>query len=126
MRNGIKIKQNFHNLFVGGNIAEDVVIEPNDVIFIPGYSDKNVYVMGAVNTPRSILYRDGLTVMAAILEAGGFTKYASQNDTVIYRKDGSHEVTIYVKLKKLINDGDLAQNPRLLPGDYIVVKEGIF
>jgi polysaccharide biosynthesis/export protein len=126
LRNGKKIKQNFYDLFVGGNIAEDVVIEPNDVIFIPGYGDKNVYVMGAVNAPRSILYRDGLTVMSAILEAGGFTKYASQNDTVIYRKDGSREVTISVKLKKLVKDGDLTQNPRLQPGDYIVVKEGIF
>jgi polysaccharide export outer membrane protein len=126
LRNGKKLKQNFYDLFVGGNIAEDIVIEPNDVIFIPGYNDKNVYVMGAVNTPRSISYRDGLTAMAAILEAGGFTKYASQNDTVIYRKDGSREVTIAVKMKKLINDGDLTQNTRLQPGDYVVVKEGIF
>jgi polysaccharide export outer membrane protein len=64
--------------------------------------------------------------MAAILEAGGFTKYASQNDTVIYRKAGDREITISVKMKKLINDGDVTQNARLQPGDYIVVKEGIF
>jgi polysaccharide export outer membrane protein len=126
LRNGKKIKQNFYSLFVDGNIAEDMVIEPNDVVFIPGYNDKNVYVMGAVNTPRSISYRDGLTVMAAILEAGGFTKYASQNDTVIYRKAGGRDITISVKMKKLINDGDLTQNARLQPGDYIVVKESIF
>ena len=126
LRNGVKVKKNFYDLFIGGNIAEDITIEPNDVLFIPGYNDKNVYVMGAVNMPRSILYRDGLTVMAAILEAGGFTKYASQNDTSIYRKDGAREITISVKMKKLINDGDLTQNVRLQPGDYIVIKEGIF
>jgi polysaccharide export outer membrane protein len=45
---------------------------------------------------------------------------------VIYRKNGSREVTIPVKVKKLINDGDLTQNLQLQPGDYIVVKEGIF
>lgn len=126
LRNGKKIKQNFFDLLIGGNIAEDIAIEPNDVVFIPAHTDSNVYVMGAVNTPRSISYRDGLTVMAAILEAGGFTKYASQNDTVIYRKDGSREITISIKIKKLINDGDLSQNTRLQPGDYVVVKEGIF
>jgi len=126
LRHGKKIKQNFYDLFIGGNIADDIVIEPNDVLFIPGYNDKNVYVMGAVNTPRSLVYRDGLTVMAAILEAGGFTKYASQNDTIIYRKDGSRDIAISVKIKKLINDGDLTQNVGLHPGDYIVVKEGIF
>jgi polysaccharide export outer membrane protein len=126
LRHGKRIKQNFYNLFIQGDISEDVVIEPNDAIFIPALTDKNVYVMGAVNAPRSIEFRDGLTVMGAILEAGGFTKYASQNDTVIYRKDGSREITITVKIKKLMNDGDLTQNPRLQPGDYIVVKEGIF
>ncbi len=126
LRGGEKIKQNFRDLFIGGNIAEDIVIEPNDVIFIPGHKDRNVYIMGAVATPRSISYRDGLTVMAAILEAGGFTRYANQNDTVIYRKDGSREISIPVKLKKLINEGDLSQNTRLQPGDYVVIKESIF
>ncbi len=125
LRNGRKIKQNFQNLFVNGDIGEDIVIEPNDAVFIPAHTDKNVYIMGAVLTPKAIEYREGLTVMEAILEAGGFTKFASQNDTVIYRKEGNREVTILVKAKKLSN-GDLDQNARLKPGDYVVAKEGIF
>ncbi len=125
LRNGRKIKQNFQNLFVSGDISEDVVIEPNDAIYIPAHSDRNVYVMGAVMTPKAIEYREGLTVMEVILEAGGFTKFASQNDTVIYRKEGNREVSIPVKAKKLSN-GDLSQNAMLKPGDYVVIKEGIF
>jgi polysaccharide export outer membrane protein len=82
--------------------------------------------MGAVTTPKAIVYRDGLTVVEAILEAGGFTKFAKQNDTVIYRKDGAHDKTIPVKVKNLINDGDLSQNARVQPGDYVVVSESLF
>ncbi len=126
LRQGKKIKQNFYNLFISGDISEDLIIEPNDAIFIPALTDKNVYVMGAVTMPRSIEYRDGLTVMGAILEAGGFTKFADQNDTVIYRKESNKEVTIKVKAKRLMSNGDLTQNVMLKPGDYIVVKEGIF
>jgi polysaccharide export outer membrane protein len=126
LRSGNKIKEDFFKLYIQGDTKEDIVIEQNDIIYIPANVNKNVYVMGAVNLPKFIEYRDGLTVVEAILEAGGFTKYASQNDTIIYRKDGSREVTISVKIKKLINDGDLTQNSRLQPGDYIVVKEGIF
>ncbi len=126
LRKGKKIKRNFYNLFMLGDTSEDISIEPNDAIFIPSLADRNVYVMGAVNMPRSIEYRDGLTVMGAILEAGGFTKFADQNDTVIYRKNGDKNTTIPVKAKKLINSGDLSQNTQLQPGDYIVVKEGIF
>lgn len=126
LRQGKKIKENFYNLFISGDMSDDIIIEPNDAIFIPALTDKNVYVIGAVNTPRSIEYRDGLTVMGAILDAGGFTKFADPNDTVIYRKKGDKDVTIPVKMKKLIKSGDLSQNFPLQPGDYIVVKESIF
>lgn len=126
LRNGKKIKQNFHNLFINGVLTDDIVIEPNDAIFIPALVDRNVYVMGAVMTPRAIEFRDGLTVMGAILEAGGFTKFADQNDTTVYRNDGSRYATMVVKMKKLMNNGDLSQNLWLQPGDYIMVKEGIF
>ncbi len=127
LRDAKKIKIDFSQLFIQGDTAEDLAIEPNDVIFIPTNTDKNVYVMGAVNLPKFIEFREGLTVMEAILEAGGFTKFASPNDTIIYRKDErKKEVAIPVKMKKLMNDGDLKQNEKLKPGDYIVVKESMF
>ena len=125
-RNGKKIKKDFYNLFVKGDTSEDINILPDDVIFIPALTEKNVYVVGAVNTPKFILYRDGLTVLEAILDAGGFNKFAKQNDVIIYRKDRGKETTIKVKLKDLMKEGDLTQNIKLKPGDYIVVKEGLF
>jgi polysaccharide export outer membrane protein len=135
LRRGVKIKEDFSKLYFQGDTAEDIAIEPNDLIYISSKMNsvnnannvnRNVYVMGAVNTPKAIEYREGLTVMDAIFEAGGFTRYASQNDTIIYRKEGNRETTISVKMKKLMNSGDITQNARLQPGDYIVVKEAIF
>jgi len=127
MRGKKKIREDFTKLFIKGNTDEDIVIEPNDVIYIPMNIDNNVYVMGAVTAPKPIEYREGITVMEAILTAGGFTKFASPNDTFIYRKDQKNkEVSINVKIKKLMFDGDLTQNLTLKPGDYVVVKEGMF
>jgi polysaccharide export outer membrane protein len=126
IRRGNKIRRDFYDLFINAKMSDDIVIEPNDVLFIPTFQDRNVYIMGAVTSPKAIVYRDGLTVVEAILEAGGFTKFAKQNATVIYRKNGEKELTISVKVKDLINDGDLRQNTRLLPGDYVVVNESIF
>jgi len=126
LRNGKTFKRDFYDLFVKGKTSDDIVIEPNDAIFIPAFRDRNVYVMGAVTTPKSIAYRDGLTVIEAILEAGGFTKYAKQNGTVIYRRNGDVEIKIPVRVKDLISDGDLHQNTTLQPGDYVIVSESIF
>ncbi len=116
LRNGKKIKE----------VSEDIVIQSNDAIFIPQAMDKNVYVLGAVVAPRFIEYREGMRVIEAIIEAGGFTKFAKQNDVTIIRREDGKESAIDVRAKDLIKDGDLKQNVKLRPGDYIIVKEGMF
>jgi len=126
LRNGKKIKEDFHRLFINGDTSDDIQLESGDSIFIPLVQDKNVYVLGAVNLPKAIDYRDGMRVMEAILEAGGFTKFASQNDTQIRRKEAGADTFIPVRAKEIINSGNMEQNLKLNPGDYIIVKESIF
>jgi polysaccharide export outer membrane protein len=126
LRNGKKIKENFYKLFAEGDLRDDLEVTSGDAIFMPLLLDKSVYVLGAVNAPKSIEYRDGMTVMEAILESGGFTKFASQNDTMIRRKTGEKEETIEVRAKEITKNGDFSQNAKLKPGDYIIVKESIF
>lgn len=126
LRNGKRIKADFYNLFISGETDEDILLEPGDSLFMPLLMDKSVYVLGAVNQPKAIEYRDGMTVMEAILESGGFTKFASQNDTQIRRKDAGVEVSLPVRAKEIILDGKMAHNVKLKPGDYIIVKESMF
>jgi polysaccharide export outer membrane protein len=126
LRDGKMIKAGFHKLYISGDTSEDIAIESNDSIYIPALADKSIYVLGAVNNPRFIEYRDGITVMQAVLEAGGFNKFANQNDTTILRKEGNKEVILTVKAKNLLNNGDLSQNLKLNPNDYVIVKEGLF
>jgi len=126
LRNGKKIKEDFYALLISGDTRGDVLLESGDSLFIPLLLEKSVYILGAVTTPRAIEYREGMTVMEAILESGGFTKFASQNDTLIRRKDAGAEVSIPIKAKAIIQSGNMAQNVKLKPGDYIIVKESIF
>lgn len=125
-RKGEKIKEDFYGLFIKGKTEEDLLIKANDIIFIPAFEDENIYVVGAVNAPRAIKYKEGLKVMEAILDAGGFTEFASKNNTVIFRKEGDKEISIQARLKDLVKHGDLKQNMMLRPGDYIIVEEGMF
>ncbi|GFO57783.1 sugar ABC transporter substrate-binding protein [Geomonas silvestris] len=126
LRNGKKIKEDFHRLFISGLTEDDLLLESGDALFLPLLLDKSVYVLGAVNAPKAIEYREGMRVMEAILESGGFTKFADQNDVVVRRKKGNDAVSLEVKAKRLFKDGDLSQNIELQAGDYILVKESFF
>lgn len=126
LRGGKKIKQGFHKLFVSGETEEDLLLESGDALFMPLLLDRSVYVLGAVGQPKAIEYREGMKVMEAILESGGFTKFADQNDVVVRRKNGADALSLEVKAKRLFKEGDLSQNIDLQAGDYILVKESFF
>ncbi|WP_224981897.1 polysaccharide biosynthesis/export family protein [Geomonas agri] len=126
LRDGKKVKTDLHRLFIQGDTAQDLLLESNDALFIPLLQDRSIYVMGAVNAPKAIEYREGMKVMEAILEAGGFTRFADQNDVVVRRKEGDKAQALEVKAKRLFKDGDLSQNIELKAGDYVMVKEAFF
>jgi len=126
LRSGQKVKTDLHKLFIGGEIEQDVLLETGDALFLPVLVDKSVYVLGAVNAPKAIEFREGMKVMEAILESGGFTKFADQNDVVVRRKNGKEALTLEVKAKRLFKEGDLSQNIDLKAGDYVMVKESFF
>ncbi len=125
MRDGNKVDVNFNELFIKGDTSKDMPLKAEDIIYIPDNELNKIYVVGAVNTPKYIFYREGIRILDAILEAGGFNKFAKENDVQIVRKDPKQK-PLTVKVGDLMKDGNLTQNVSLMPGDYVIVKEGIF
>ncbi len=82
-----------------------------------------VKVIGQVTTPQSIPYREGMTVLDAILAVGGLGTYAAGNRAKLVRSEGGDETQFKIRLSDLLNEGDLSQNLALRPGDLIVVPE---
>jgi len=85
-----------------------------------------VSVTGAVQHPVSAPYHQGMTVLDAILAAGGVNVYAASGDTVLYRKIGDGTKAFRVRLDKILQSGDLATNYPLQPGDVITVPTRSF
>jgi polysaccharide export outer membrane protein len=123
IRDGKRLETDFFQLFVKGDVARDVTLQPEDIIFLPTQELNKVYVTGAIQEPRYIFYREGMTVLDAILEAGGFSEYAKRNDVLVVRNSGEK---VEVRLKDMMAGKDTDQNISLQPGDQVVVKEGIF
>jgi|LGOV01.1.fsa_nt_gb polysaccharide export outer membrane protein len=134
VRNGEKLNVDVYDLFIDGNIKADIDLMPDDILFFPSNELNKVYVVGAVNTPQAIMYRDGLRILDVILESGGFTKFAKASAVSILRKKFDEQgnelsddrVRIKLNLDDLMNDGELEHNISLQRGDYVLVKEGMF
>ncbi len=85
-----------------------------------------VRITGAVNTPSSIPFRQGMTVLDAMLQAGGVNDFAAANSARLYRKEGRITAEYDVYLNDILNTGQLETNYMLLPGDIITVPERLF
>lgn len=82
-----------------------------------------IRVTGAVGSPISIPYRQGITLLDAILEAGGLTEFAAPGRTKLFRQIGDQTKIYDIDLDAILNDGNLSTNLKLIPGDIISVPE---
>jgi polysaccharide export outer membrane protein len=85
-----------------------------------------VRVTGAVRTPISVPYRQGMTVLDAVLAAGGTNEFAAPDRTELYRKEGESTRAFAVRLDRILQKGDLESNYPVQPGDVITVPERAF
>jgi polysaccharide biosynthesis/export protein len=85
-----------------------------------------IRVIGQVLHPQAVPYRDGMTVLDAVLAVGGLGQFAAGNRAHLVRTENGKQTEIKVKLDALVNSGDMKQNLALRPGDVLVVPESRF
>lgn len=95
-----------------------IVSNPTSAEFI-----HRIRVTGAVEQQRSIPYRQGITVLDVILEAGGLTPFANGDSAKLYRQavDGAKVYPVF--LNDILEKGVLDSNYQLFPQDIITVPE---
>ncbi len=124
-RDGKRLAVDFLRLMTKGDLSQDVKLEPNDIIYLPGGITTRIRVVGEVKTPGLVPFAEGMTALDAVLSAGGFTEYASRNGVVIVRKEDEVVKNIKVPLKDVMN-GKIAKNVVLKPGDIVRVNSSFF
>jgi polysaccharide export outer membrane protein len=90
-----------------------------------GTSSAQVRVLGQVQQPGSLPYRERLTLMDAIIEVGGLTEFAAGNRARLVRSIDGRGEEMRVRLRDLL-EGEIDENLDLRPGDVIIVPEAVF
>ena len=122
--NDLIIWIDLQDLLRNGNMALNAPVRNNDVIYIPESSDELVYVLGEVQTPGAIQIRGGMTVLKAVMLAGGVNKNGDPEKVFVIRQQTLKGDVIRVSLKELLENGDFTKNFSLMPNDIIYVSPG--
>ena len=127
-------------LFEEGDQMQNIVLQDGDVVMVaakkgaasdiggttPEPGSQQFYVVGSVVKPGIYPYKPDDTILDAILRAGGFTEFASRNNTKLVRETDGKTRTIQVKMKDVMEKGEMDKNVAILPGDMIIVPESFF
>ncbi len=136
IRNNKKLDIDFYRLLKEGDLTQNQFLKPDDTIF---FKDKpaapqavaanpfetKLRVIGEVRNPGGFKFEEGITVLDAILKAGGTTPYSRPSATIVTRRKGNKIEEIRVNLEA-IYQGAIDQNIKLEPGDIISVPESLF
>lgn len=91
------------------SLPDDLILENNDVVHVPA-RPVTVGVFGAVPSPASFAWRDGVTVEDFVKSAGGVQKIGDKGEIFVVRANGT-----------VLASGKRALKAPALPGDLIYV-----
>lgn len=98
---------------IQNRLAEGFLLNPRVSVEVKNF--KPVYVLGEVNKPGEYVFVPGMTLMAAIAKAEGFT-YRAQQKRVFIRRAGENEE----------RELTLNSETEIAPGDTLRVAERYF
>jgi polysaccharide biosynthesis/export protein len=90
-----------------------------------GVYSEQIRIVGEASKPQSVPYRQHMTLLDVMIQAGGLTDFADGNGAVLVR--GAEGGKAYsVRLKDLLKRGDISANVEVRPGDVVIVPQSWF
>lgn len=113
-----------NELLRNGNMSLNARIKNNDLIFIPESESELIYVMGEVVSPGVCRVPGQLSLMDALMKAGGPTDNANRRKIFLIRAtDDGQGIVKEIDLLAMLESADFTKNYLLQDNDVIYVAE---
>jgi polysaccharide export outer membrane protein len=90
-----------------------------------GNYDEQIRIVGEAAKPQAVAFRQNMTILDVMVQAGGLTDFADGNAAVLVRgSEGGKQYS--VRLKDLLKRGDISANVDVKPGDIVIVPQSWF
>jgi polysaccharide biosynthesis/export protein len=104
------------------------VRDPNVTVLVTSFQgtfSEQIRIVGEATRPQAIPYRQDMTLLDVMIQAGGLTDFADGNGAVLVRgTEGGKQYSVH--LKDLLKRGDISANVDVKPGDVIIVPQSWF
>lgn len=110
-------------------VLAEYVRSPIVTVIVQGFvgaPNQLIRVVGQAAQPQALQYREGMTILDVMIAVGGLSEFAAGNRASLVREIDGDTVEIRVRLDDLLNDGRIAENIRVLPGDVLIIPQSIF
>ena len=119
MRGGKMLPVDFQKLIREGDLAQNIYLEPDDFIYLPSSLTNEVYVLGAVTSPRPVGFMNEMNLITALGRGLGIQPNADLTHVTIVRGSLTEPKIATVNARDIIQGK--ATNVRLEPGDIVYV-----
>ncbi len=123
LRNGRILPIDFMELIKNGNMLYNIPLADKDYIYIPSAINREIYVLGEVNTQGHYAFKENMTLMQIISFANGFRPTAKRTVYVI-RGNLSHPRLFKIDTKAVMRAE--VQDFPLKPNDIVFVPASLF
>lgn len=118
VREGDRLPVNFERLLRDGDMSQNVYLAPDDFVYFPSAIARDIYVLGAVRSPKAV-GRQHDTLVAALADAGGPIKNAHLSQVAIVRGSLDEPKIAVVNFEEIIKGK--APDVQLEPRDIVYV-----
>jgi polysaccharide export outer membrane protein len=102
--------------------------DPVVTVLVAGFQgvySEQIRIVGEAARPQAVPYRQQMTILDVMIQAGGLTDFADGNGAVLVRgSEGGKQYS--VRLKDLLKRGDISANVAVKPGDIVIVPQSFF
>jgi protein involved in polysaccharide export with SLBB domain len=97
---------------------------PEIAVIVKSFTGQRIYVGGEVNNQCEMALPAGMTVLQAVLQAGGFKETANPENAILIRQGSNNEpVPIKIDLENAIYGQGEGSGMTLLPNDIIYIPK---
>jgi protein involved in polysaccharide export with SLBB domain len=114
IRNGNSLPVDFQRLLEHGDMTQNIFLRPDDFVYVPSGAAREIYLFGAVRSPRALALSETPTLVAAITAGGGTLRDAYLSQVAIVRGSLTKPEIAVVNYQDILEGraGDIPLEPR--------------